>query len=305
MNNKFLFSIGTLLFNQLGVPYFLVKNSKQGLKTFVYGIITFGIVAIINTIKGILGGIKLFKMSAEDFAAADKVALINALPGDMNYKELIAAGKAYLSKKKNAEGAEATEEESAEATEEATASEAASAAEEAYAAEETTHAAEETAYVEPTYTEAAYTEAAYTEAATYEAPNENAVAEEVHEAEVIEEEKPKKKKNIVGKIFGALSFILGLLSLLIGLTCACTCGALPAIFAVGFTGIGAFFFGIISLIASAVSRRFSVLGLLGIMLPGVSIVISVIFGILLSGVSSIILAALKESGLLDSYYYYY
>ena len=100
MNNKFLFSIGTLLFNQLGVPYFLVKNSKQGLKTFVYGIITFGIVAIINTIKGILGGIKLFKMSAEDFAAADKVALINALPGDMNYKELIAAGKARLSKKK-------------------------------------------------------------------------------------------------------------------------------------------------------------------------------------------------------------
>ena len=247
MNNKFLFSIGTLLFNPLGVPYFLVKNSKQGLKTFVYGIITFGIVAIINTIKGILGGIKLFKMSAEDFAAADKVALINALPGDMNYKELIAAGKAYLSKKKNAEGAEATEE--------ATASEGASAAEEAYAAEETTHAAEETTYVEPTYTEAAYTEAAYTEAATYEAPNENTAADEVHEAELVEEEEPKKKKNIVGKIFGALSFILGLLSLLIGLTCACTCGALPAIFAVGFTGIGAFFFGIISLIASAVSRR--------------------------------------------------
>ena len=299
MNNKFLFSIGTLLFNQLGVPYFLVKNSKQGLKTFVYGIITFGIVAIINTIKGILGGIKLFKMSAEDFAAADKVALINALPGDMNYKELIAAGKAYLNKKKNAEGAEATEE-SAEATEEAPSYETASAAEEAYAAEETTYAAQDAAYVEPTYTEAAYTEAA-----TYEAPAKNAVAEEVHEAEVIEEEKPKKKKNIVGKIFGALSFILGLLSLLIGLTCACTCGAFPAIFAVGFFGIGAFFFGIISLIASAVSRRFSVLGLLGIMLPGVSIVVSVVLGLLLSGVSSIILTALNESGLLDSYYYYY
>lgn len=302
MNNKFLFSIGTLLFNQLGVPYFLVKNSKQGLKTFVYGIITFGIVAIINTIKGILGGIKLFKMSAEDFAAADKVALINALPGDMNYKELIAAGKARLSKKKKTEGESDASEET---TEESPSYEAASAAEEAYAAEETTYAAEETAYVEPTYTEPTYTEAAYTEAATYEAPNENTVADEVHEAELVEEEEPKKKKNIVGKIFGALSFILGLISLIIGLTCACTCGALPAIFAVGFTGIGAFFFGIISLIASAVSRRFSVLGLLGIMLPGVSIVISLIFGILLSGVSSIILAALKESGLLDSYYYYY
>ena len=295
MNNKLLFSLGTLLFNQLGVPYFLVKNSKQGVKTFVYGIITFGIVAIINTIKGILGGIKLFKMSAEEFAAADKVALINALPGDMNYKELIAAGKAYLSKKKNAEGEAASEEAAAEETETA------------YAAEETNEASAEAAtyseapYVEPTYTEAAYTEAATSEVAAEEV----AAAEEAYEAEVIEEEKPKKKKNIVGKIFGAFSFILGLLSLLTGLTCACTCGAFPAIFAVGIFGIGAVFFGIISLIASAVSRRFSVLGLLGVMLPGVSIVISVVLGLLLSGVSSIIWAALSESGLLDSYYYYY
>ena len=290
MNNKLLFSLGTLLFNQLGVPYFLVKNSKQGVKTFVYGIITFGIVAIINTIKGILGGIKLFKMSAEDFAAADKVALINALPGDMNYKELIAAGKAYLSKKKNAEGEAASEEAAAEETETA------------YAAEETNEASAEAAtYSEAPYVEPTYTEAAYTEAATSEVAAEEVVAtEEAYEAEVIEEEKPKKKKSIFGAILGVLSLLIGLATFGLSIACTCGCGVFGAFIPAALAFIG-FAIGLISVIVSLITtRRPSILGIFGMLFAVVSIV-AIIVTFLASFIYNAIVIGINSAS--TQYYY--
>ena len=79
MDNKVVFAVVTLLFNQLGIPYFMMGNTKKGILTIVSGFITFGVVAIINAIKGILAAIKIFQMSDEDFAAADKAELVSTI----------------------------------------------------------------------------------------------------------------------------------------------------------------------------------------------------------------------------------
>ena len=80
MDNKIVFGVLTILFNQIGVPSFLVKDTGRGVKTIIFGIITLGIIAIINVIKGIINGIKILKMDDEEFAAADKASLIDAIP---------------------------------------------------------------------------------------------------------------------------------------------------------------------------------------------------------------------------------
>ena len=77
--NKTTFAILTLLFNQIGVPSFITGNSKKGIFTILSGVITFGVVAIINFIKGILGAINIFKMTDEEFEAADKASLVDAI----------------------------------------------------------------------------------------------------------------------------------------------------------------------------------------------------------------------------------
>lgn len=80
MDNKIVFGIMNIIFNHIGVPSFLVKDVSRGVKTIIFGIITFGIIAIINVIKGIINGIKILKMDDEEFAAADKASLIDAIP---------------------------------------------------------------------------------------------------------------------------------------------------------------------------------------------------------------------------------
>lgn len=77
--NKTTFAILTLLFNQLGVPSFITGNSKKGIFTIVSAAITLGVVGLINFIKGILNGIKIFKMTDEEFEAADKASLVDAI----------------------------------------------------------------------------------------------------------------------------------------------------------------------------------------------------------------------------------
>ena len=77
--NKIVFGIMTIIFNEYGVPSFMNKNIKKGILTIVSGIITLGVVAIINFIKGIINGIKILKMTDEEFAAADKAALVDAI----------------------------------------------------------------------------------------------------------------------------------------------------------------------------------------------------------------------------------
>ena len=106
MNNKIVFGVLTILFNHYGVPSFLVKDVKRGVKSIIFGIITLGIIAIINFIKGIINGIKILKMTDEDFAAADKAALIDALPGNKSLKELAMEAKDMVVGEKNEEATE-------------------------------------------------------------------------------------------------------------------------------------------------------------------------------------------------------
>ena len=56
MDNRIAFGILTILFNSYGVPCFL-------------GIVTCGVIAMINMIKGIILGIQILKMSDEEYAA--------------------------------------------------------------------------------------------------------------------------------------------------------------------------------------------------------------------------------------------
>ncbi len=72
--NKTTFGILTLLLNSYGLPSFLNGNIKKGVFTIVSGVITCGVVAVINAIKGIIMGIKILQMSDADFEAADKAS---------------------------------------------------------------------------------------------------------------------------------------------------------------------------------------------------------------------------------------
>lgn len=77
--NKTTFGILTLLLNGYGIPSFLNGNTKKGVLTIVSGVITCGVVALINEIKGIINGIKILQMTDEAFEAADKASLEDAI----------------------------------------------------------------------------------------------------------------------------------------------------------------------------------------------------------------------------------
>ncbi len=79
MQNKNTYAILVLLFNAIGITSFLNGNKKKGIFTILSHCITLGIVGIINGIKGIILGIKIFKMTDEEFAAADKATLQDAI----------------------------------------------------------------------------------------------------------------------------------------------------------------------------------------------------------------------------------
>ncbi len=69
MDNRILFGVMCILFNSYGVPCFMQGHTSTGVKRIVFGIISFGIVGIINVIKGIILGIEVLKMSDEEYAA--------------------------------------------------------------------------------------------------------------------------------------------------------------------------------------------------------------------------------------------
>ena len=80
MDNRVVFGILTILFNSYGVPCFMMGNVKAGILRIVLGVVTCGIVGIINVIKGIIMGIKILTMSDEDYAAADKTTFLTGIP---------------------------------------------------------------------------------------------------------------------------------------------------------------------------------------------------------------------------------
>ena len=68
MDNRVLFGIMTIIFNSIGVPCFMAGKVKTGILRIVLGIVSCGIISIINEIMGIIQGIKILCMSDEEFA---------------------------------------------------------------------------------------------------------------------------------------------------------------------------------------------------------------------------------------------
>ena len=80
MENKILFGIMTIIFNAIGVPCFMLGKTKAGIIRIVLCCVTFGIVATINEIMGIIKGIQILCMSDEEYAACDKTTLLMGFP---------------------------------------------------------------------------------------------------------------------------------------------------------------------------------------------------------------------------------
>ena len=69
MDNKTLFAIMCIIFNQIGVPCFMQGNKEKGIKRIIFGVISCGVIAIINAVKGIIMGIQILQMSDEEYEA--------------------------------------------------------------------------------------------------------------------------------------------------------------------------------------------------------------------------------------------
>ena len=82
MDNRVLFGIMTLIFNCYGVPCFMAKKIKAGILRIVLGIVTCDVIFIINFIKGIILGIKILKMTDEEFAEK-KDTLFSGIPSGL------------------------------------------------------------------------------------------------------------------------------------------------------------------------------------------------------------------------------
>lgn len=70
MENKVLFGIMTIIFNCCGVPDFMQGNVGKGIGKIALSLFTCSVGAIILEIMGIIQGIKILKMSNEDYSAA-------------------------------------------------------------------------------------------------------------------------------------------------------------------------------------------------------------------------------------------
>lgn len=79
MNNKILFGIMCIVFNSYGVPCFMQGNVGTGIARIILGIVSCGVIGIINMIKGIILGIQVLNMSDEEYAEK-KATLTNGIP---------------------------------------------------------------------------------------------------------------------------------------------------------------------------------------------------------------------------------
>jgi len=79
MDNKICFGIMCIIFNSVGVPCFMQGKVKAGILRIFLGIITLGVIAMINFIMGIVLGIKVLKMTDEEFAKK-KDTLLSGVP---------------------------------------------------------------------------------------------------------------------------------------------------------------------------------------------------------------------------------
>jgi len=79
MDNKVLFGVMCIIFNSYGVPCFMQGNVSTGILRIVLGVVTCGVIGVINVIKGIILGVQVLKMSDEEYAAK-KGTLSSGIP---------------------------------------------------------------------------------------------------------------------------------------------------------------------------------------------------------------------------------
>lgn len=68
MDNRVLFGVMCIIFNSIGVPCFMQKQIKTGILRIVLGIVTCGVIEIINFVKGIILGVQVLNMTDEEYA---------------------------------------------------------------------------------------------------------------------------------------------------------------------------------------------------------------------------------------------
>ena len=69
MDDRVLFAVVCILLNAYGIPCFLQGDTQKGVKRILYGFLSCGIIAFVNSIKGIILGIQILGMSDEEYAA--------------------------------------------------------------------------------------------------------------------------------------------------------------------------------------------------------------------------------------------
>ena len=79
MDNRVLFGVMCIIFNSYGVPCFMQGQVKTGILRIVLGIVTCGVIGIINTVKGIILGVQVLKMSDEEYESK-KGTLSSGIP---------------------------------------------------------------------------------------------------------------------------------------------------------------------------------------------------------------------------------
>lgn len=80
MDDKIRYGIMTILFNSIGVPCFMQGKINLGIIRIVLGVVSFGVIFIINCIHGIIRGIKILQMTNSEYAAIDKTSFIAGFP---------------------------------------------------------------------------------------------------------------------------------------------------------------------------------------------------------------------------------
>ena len=80
MENRILYGLMTLIFNAVGVPCFFQGKSRDGIIRLILYFCTFGVFACINGIMGIIQGIRILRMSDEEYVLQDKEALLTGFP---------------------------------------------------------------------------------------------------------------------------------------------------------------------------------------------------------------------------------
>ncbi|MBR2611819.1 MAG: hypothetical protein IKC72_02005 [Clostridia bacterium] len=79
MDNRVLFGVMCIIFNSIGVPCFMQGQVKTGILRIVLGIVTCGVIEIINLVKGIILGVQVLNMSDEEYESK-KGTLSSGIP---------------------------------------------------------------------------------------------------------------------------------------------------------------------------------------------------------------------------------